>query len=495
MADWVCDLFQPGGWATVAAFVASGLTWWESCLAVFVGASLAAIVISANGWVGSVLHTPFAVTSRATYGYWGSKFVVLSRCVIACFWLSINSYAGGQFISYAIQAIWSSYASLPNQLPASSGTSTRDMLSFFIFWVIQFPLIFIHPSKLKWIFNIKAVVVPIVALGTMIWALKKSGSKVGPALRNPVNRVPPGTARFVAFMYAVTSVQGVWATMSMNVGDFSRYLRKPKANLVQLVTFPAIFTVVSIVAAITATSLLPVYGDVLYQPYMIIAKWPTSPGGRAAMFLGGLAWALANATTNVTANSISAANDMVSLAPKYINIRRGQFIAATVGVWAFAPWKVLASAQNFLSFMAAYSVVLAPMAALMAADYFIVKRRKYNVYHLYRPNGIYHYTGGWNWRSYVALLCAIAPNLPGMVNAIDAKVHIGNIKYVYMVSNIVADFIAITVYYALSRVFPDHTSIIDQAVHDAKEVELEYSYDATGVRSEDKESFVFIQPE
>ncbi|BEJ15431.1 hypothetical protein CspHIS471_0500360 [Cutaneotrichosporon sp. HIS471] len=423
-AYWVCDLFQPGGWATVAAFVASGLTWWESCLAVFVGASLASIVIASN-----------------------------------------------------------------------SGTSTRDMLSFFIFWVIQFPLIFIHPSKLKWIFNIKAIVVPIVALGTMIWALKKSGSMVGPALRNPVNRVSPGTARFVAFMYAVTSVQGVWATMSMNVGDFSRYLVKPKANLVQLVAFPAIFTLVSIVAAITATALLPVYGDVLYQPYMIIAKWPTSHGGRAAMFLGGLAWALANATTNVTANSISAANDMVSLAPKDINIRRGQFISATVGVWAFAPWKVLASAQNFLSFMAAYSVILAPLAALMACDYFIVKRKRYNVYHLYRPNGIYHYLGGWNWRAYVALLCAVAPNLPGMANAINTKVHIGNIKYVYMVSNIVADIIAITEYYSLSRLFPDRPSIIDEAVHDAREVEPAYSYDATQAQSEikDMDSFVFVQ--
>lgn len=275
-------------------------------------------------------------------------------------------------------------------------------------------------------------------------------------------------------------------------GDFSRYLKKPKANLVQLFAFPSIFTVVSIVSAITATCLLPVYGDVLYQPYLIIAKWDTSAGGRAAMFLGGLAWALANATTNITANSISAANDMTSLAPRYINIRRGQFISATIGVWAFAPWKVLASAQNFLSFMAAYSVVLAPMAALMVADYFIIKRRKYNVYELYRPRGIYRYWGGWNWRSYAALLCAIAPNLPGMANAINAKVQIGNIKYIYMVSNIVADIIAICVYYALSRLFPDRPSIITEAVHEAEDLDDSYGYGRTPARDtyqyDDKES-------
>lgn len=157
------------------------------------------------------------------------------------------------------------------------------------------------------------------------------------------------------------------------------------------------------------------------------------------MFLASLAWALANVTTNITANSISAANDLTSLAPKYINIKRGQLIAITVGVWGFAPWKVLASASNFLTFMASYSIVLAPIAAIMVVDFFIVKARKINVYQLYEPNGIYHFSKGWNWRSYIALLVAIAPNLPGMINAIDATINIGNVKYVYMVSNIAGD--------------------------------------------------------
>jgi hypothetical protein len=157
------------------------------------------------------------------------------------------------------------------------------------------------------------------------------------------------------------------------------------------------------------------------------------------MFLASFVWALANVTTNITANSISAANDMTSLAPKYINIKRGQMIAVTVGVWGFAPWKVLATAANFLTFMASYSIVLAPLAALMAVDFFVVKRQRIDIYQLYRPHGIYRFTKGWNWRSYVALICAVAPNMPGMVNAIDNTIQIGNIKYVYMVSNIAGD--------------------------------------------------------
>jgi hypothetical protein len=145
-------------------------------------------------------------------------------------------------------------------------------------------------------------------------------------------------------------------------------------------------------------------------------------------------------TTNITANSISAANDLCSLAPKYINIRRGQFIAITIGVWGFVPWKVLNSAANFLTFMASYSIVLAPIAFLMVLDFYFVKGRKLDIYELYRPKGIYRFSKGWNWRAYVALAIAVAPNLPGMCHAINPNIYIGNIKYLYMVSNVVAYF-------------------------------------------------------
>lgn len=428
--------------------------------------------------IGGTLHTPFAITSGATYGTFGRYFVIVvrksrkivltlkSRLCIGTFWMSINTYAAGQFVSYAIEAIWPSYARIPNHVPASQGATTRDFVSFLIIWIIQFPFVLIHPSKLKWVFNVKAAIVPVVAIGTMIWAIVKAGPLARQALSTPENRVAPGVPRFIAFMYAVTSVQGTWATMALSIGDLSRYTRSPRTSWAQLWAFPILNTMVSIVAAITAACLLPVYGSVLYQPYLIVAKWNTSAGGRAAMFLGSLAWALANVTTNITANSISAANDLCALAPKYINIKRGQLIVVIIGVWGFAPWKVLASAQNFLTFMASYSVVLAPMAVLMTIDFFFIKRGKYDIYQLYRPHGIYYYLKGWNWRAYVALLCGIAPNIPGIIAAIQPKVEIGNIKYVYMCSNLTADAIAIGVYIALNLLFPAGESLVPVPVHD-----------------------------
>lgn len=352
---------------------------------------------------------------------------------------NILTRSGGQFVTLMIQAIWPQYERLPNQIPASQGATTADFLSFFIFWLFQLPFVFIHPSKLKWVFNIKAAIVPIVAIGTMIWAIKIAGSQAGPILRSGgPGRVAGGAPRFIAFMTSVTAVQGTWATLSLNIGDFSRYCKSPKSNWMQLIAFPLINTVISIFAAISATCAYAVYNENLYQPYDILAKWNTSPGGRAAMFLGSLAWALSNITTNITANSISAANDMCSLAPRYINIQRGQLFAITIGVWGFVPWKVLNSAANFLTFMASYSIVLAPIAMMMVIDFYIVKGQKYDIYELYRPHGIYRYVKGFNWRAYVALACCLGPNLPGMIHAISPTTYIGNIQYVYMVSNLVA---------------------------------------------------------
>ena len=113
-----------------------------------------------------------------------------------------------------IRAIWPQYAHLNNSIPASEGATSAQMLGFFLFWLLQFPFVFIHPSKLQWVFNIKAVLVPVVALGTLIWAIHSAGPRAGEALSTVTNRAPGGSKRFIAFMTSVTAFQGTWATLS-----------------------------------------------------------------------------------------------------------------------------------------------------------------------------------------------------------------------------------------------------------------------------------------
>ncbi|CEQ42355.1 SPOSA6832_04164 [Sporobolomyces salmonicolor] len=200
-AYWFSDLINAGSWSQVSSFVALGLTWWQACLSIvrddakliscgcegvlatFTGGFLLSIVIAFNGIIGARTHTPFAVTSRAAYGYWLSRFAVVSRMVIAWFWFSVNTYQGGTGIKICLIAIWPSFRHFKNHLPASSGTDSQSMLCFFLFWLLQFPLCLIHPRKLRPIFLLKAVTLPVVAIAMMGWTIHKAGDQASAVMR------------------------------------------------------------------------------------------------------------------------------------------------------------------------------------------------------------------------------------------------------------------------------------------------------------------------
>ncbi|GAA5821801.1 hypothetical protein JCM11251_001031 [Rhodosporidiobolus azoricus] len=467
-AYWFSDLINAGSWSQVSSFVSLGLTWWESLLATFVGGVLLCIVIVANGIQGSRLHTPFSVSARGAYGYWLSRFAVVSRMVIAWFWFSINTYQGGTGVRICLTAIWPSFANLKNTLPESAGVTSQGMLCFFLFWLFQFPLCLIHPRKLKPIFLLKAVTLPIVAIGMMGWTIHQAGDQASAVMRESPKLT--GVAHYLAFGGAITACMGTWSTMACNIGDFSRYTRSPTAAWMQMLFVPALWTICALFGAVAAnmTTVIPRYqGVATFQPFDLIENggWLENKGGRAAAFFCSAAWALGNATTNITANSISSANDMASLFPKWISIFRGQMIAVVIGVWAFAPWKVLSSAGSFISFMSSYSIVLAPIAAILAADFYFVKGQKYDVVQLYDFNGIYRYYHGFNLPALVALIVSISPNMPGMVNALNSDINIGGAKYIYALADVYGILIAGSVHVALSKLFPNHDSLIAEAVY------------------------------
>ncbi|GAA6053603.1 hypothetical protein JCM3770_001548 [Rhodotorula araucariae] len=467
-AYWFSDLINAGSWSQISSFVSLNLVWWQGLLATFTGGVLLCFVIVFNGIIGARLHAPFSVTSRGAYGYYLSRFPVISRMVIAWFWFSINTYQGGTGVKLCLIAIWPSFRHFKNRLPVSAGVTSSDMLCFFLFWVFQFPFTLVHPRKLRPVFLAKAITLPIVAVAMMAWTIHEAGDRAGEVLREAPK--VHGLDGWYAFMTAVTACMGTWSTMACNIGDFSRYSRKETAAWLQLLFVPALWTICALFGAIAAnmTTVIPRYqGVATFQPFDLIENggWLDSHGGRAAAFFCSAAWALGNMCTNITANSISSANDLASLFPKWINIFRGQMFAVIVGVWAFAPWKVLASASSFISFMASYSIVLAPIAAILCTDFFLVKRGKYNVPELYNfGKGIYHYTYGCNLPALAALVVAIPPNLPGMINALNSSIDIGNAKYIYCVADIFAIVVAGGVHLGLSRLFPDRDSLIAEAV-------------------------------
>ena len=273
----------------------------------------------------------------------------------------------------------------------------------------------IHPSRLRPLFLAKGIILPIVAIGTMAWAIHEAGDQASEVLT--AKSSVTGVQGYLAFGGAVTACMGTWSTMACNIGDFSRYSKKPASAATQLLLVPMLWVITSLFGAIASNCTLAVYGEILWQPFDLIDKWQGTHVGRFFAFVCAFAWCIGNIGTNITANSISSANDLCALFPRWVTIFRGQMVAITVGVFAFAPWKVLASASNLISFMSSYSIVLAPIASLLSADYYLVKGSKIDVPAMYDPKGIYRYWYGINWRAAVALFVAIAPNLPGKGSA------------------------------------------------------------------------------
>lgn len=205
----------------------------------------------------------------------------------------------------------------------------------------------------------------------------------------------------------MTSVTGSWATLACNIPDFTRYARSANGQFIQLPFLPIIFTICGVLGIVTTSCTKVFAGQYLWNPLDIVALWlDYGAGGRCAAFFAALAWYIAQVGTNITANSISAANDLTVLFPRWVNIRRGCMITAVIGGWVLVPWKIISSASTFLSFMNGYSVFLAPISGILVADYWLVKKQHYDIPGLYDPFGRYRYSGilpGFNWRAFVGM--------------------------------------------------------------------------------------------
>ena len=425
-----------------------------------------------NGAIGAKLHIPFSVVVRGSFGYYFAYFCICSRSILAMFWLGIQGANGAECITIMLRAIWPSYNHIHNTIPASQGITTQGMISYFLFWIIQLPLLLIPPTKLRWLFVIKLVAAPVTAIATMGWIVNKAGGS-GDLFNLPAQ--VHGSARAWLWLSSMSAVTGSWATLAVNIPDFSRYARTSRGQYIQLPFLPIIFTVCGVLGIVTTSASIVVYGEPLWNPLRIIEHWLDNPGGRAAAFFAGLSWYIAQVGTNITANSISAANDLTVLCPRYINIKRGCIIAAIVGGWVIVPWEILSSATTFLAFMGGYAVFLAPMAGIIASDYWLVKKQHVDVPALYDPKGRYRYWYGINWRAMLAFLLAVCPNLPGLAYSINSgTVHISaGVKHLYTFDWLYGFIVSIFVYTATSYIWKPEGVLVSHTLYGYPEGEAE----------------------
>ncbi|KAK4947517.1 hypothetical protein LTR10_013462 [Elasticomyces elasticus] len=462
IAYWMADAWAVSNWEVASSIIAVGLSWKLAIGACVLGNAIMGIIITVNGRMGGTLHTPFPVLARMPFGYYFSYFVVVSRCVLAIVWLGVQTTTGGQ-------SIWPSFANIPNHIPESEGITTGGMCGFVLYFLLQLPFLCIPYTKVQYFFAFKSVIAPIIFLAVFGSTLHKAGGTISNSTVITQGTTLHGSALAWAFFANLNGVLGNYATLGLNIADFSRYANKPSAQNVQAIVIPVIFTIVGLLGIFTAAASQTAYGEIIWNPIVIVGDWSSSGshGGRAASAFGAIGLIIVTLGINISANSISAANDLMSFAPKYINIRRGQLLAAVIGSWAFVPWKILASAAEFLAFLGGYTIFLGPMTSILMCDYYIVRRGNVSVPDMYNFHGIYRYSPKFatNWRAVVAFIIGCIPPLPGFVNNIvvagghKTSVTAGgqnlfNIGYIY-------SFVAAGVFYwGFNRFFPHTESIM-----------------------------------
>ncbi|EHY61019.1 Transporter aclS [Exophiala dermatitidis] len=444
-------------WSTGSTLLAFGLSPQEAIGVVILGGFLTGLLAVACGWMGETHHIGFTVSSRFSWGMRGSYFPVLLRVFTASIWFGLQAYWGGQATRVLFGAIIPGFAHMKNYFSESSHLLTNDFIGLIIWMGAFIPLVLVPPERLQLPFAISFVLFGSSCIGLLIWAVKNAG---GPGSMFH----EPGTAENTgwAFMFGITAILGAWGAGTLGQSDWTRYAdRKFAPTLSQLVAAPVTISVTAIIGIIVTSAAKDVIGEITWNPIYLFADvqefYHSSPRSRAGVFFGSLGLVSSQLAISVVLNSVSTGMDMAGLCPKYMNIIRGSYIMAIIGI-AIQPWQLVSTANRFLKVLSGFGVFMAPATGLMLADYHVVRRKKLKLNDLYTGNSssIYWFNKGVNWRAIVAFFSGVWPLLPGLVGTVNSYTESAFVGWIrlYNLTFVVGLAISFFVFWGLNVAFP-----------------------------------------
>ncbi|ETS83922.1 hypothetical protein PFICI_05798 [Pestalotiopsis fici W106-1] len=412
-----------GNWTLGSTMIGIGLSWWQAIVVIFVSQTIASIVMAFNSRAASRYHLGYPAISRAVFGMYGSYYFVGARAVLAAVWYGIQLYSGANHVGNMLRAIFGdAYNNIPNRIPESAGITTKGMLSFILFWLIHLIFCFFRPYQLKKFFWFKGFIMLPAVAGVFIYCMIESKGKVGNTLAD--STVTGGLGW--AIMHGINSGMGNTATLITNQPDIARWAKNPRASILSQILVQPLAVTLSATFGILATAGINGKWDLeLWNPWDLldaIQDHHNGSGARFAIFLAALCWTISILGTNIAANMISFGSDAALLWPRYIDMKRGFFIAQILG-YAIVPWKILASATIFTTFLSGYGLFMASVVAIMVSDYFIQTKGNIATEWLFNPgksNVHYHYHGGWNIQAVIAYIIGIALPFPGFAASLGA---------------------------------------------------------------------------
>jgi NCS1 family nucleobase:cation symporter-1 len=393
-----------------SSLIGGGMNWWEAILTIFIGNTVVLVPMILNGHAGAKYGIPFPVFARASFGVRGANIPAMLRAIVACGWFGIQTWIGG-FAIYQMMKLWiPSLATLPKIFPASFGLETGPAICFFAFWLLNMFVVYLGVESIKKLLVFKAFFLPIAALALLFWTIN-AGHGLGPILKQP-SKFTTNTSFWNFFFPALTGMVGYWATLSLNIPDFTRYAKSQKAQINgQAIGLPTSMTLFSFIGVVVTSATVIIYGETIWDPLILAGKFSSKLLVSVAM----IAVALSTLATNIAANIVSPANDFANLSPKKINFRTGGFITGVIGILIF-PWKLIADPSGYIfTWLVGYSSLLGPVGGIMIADYYFIRKQQLNTNELYQHSGQYNFNKGFNVRAIVALLLGILPNVPGFL--------------------------------------------------------------------------------
>ncbi len=399
-ALWVAMSVNIPTYMLASGMIAGGMNWKQAIFTVFLGNLIVLVPMILNGHAGARYGIPFPVLARASFGVLGANIPALLRALVACGWFGIQTWIGGQAINALLVAI----------VPGWGGWAMGEPLCFALFWMLNLYVVVRGIDTIRFLQGITAPFLLVIGLALLFWARQKAGG-FGPMLATPSKFHSFGEF-FRFFVPSLTGVVAFWATVALNIPDFTRYARSQRDQVLgQALGLPTTMTLFSFIGVAVTSATVIIFGEALWNPVDVLSRL----GHPLAVVVAMVGLLLATLNVNVAANVVSPANDFSNIYPRRISFKLGGILTCGLGL-AMQPWYLLSSFGNYIFvWLVGYSGFLGPIAGVMIADYYVLRKKIILVEDLYQRGGFYEFRRGFNWRAVAALAAGIVTALVGLL--------------------------------------------------------------------------------
>ena len=414
MVLWISMCACVPTYMLASALIDQGMNWWQAVVTIFLGNCIVLVPMVLNAHAGTKYGIPFPVYCRPAFGILGANVPAMLRALVACGWFGIQAWIGGWAIFKLLAIHWPGLELMPKVF---FGINLPELICFMFFWAINMYVIYKGVESIRFLLNIKAPL--LIALGLILlgWAYVKANG-FGPMLATPSQFAlgQPKAGQFWSFFFpALTGMIGFWATLSLNIPDFTRYAKSQKDQVLgQALGLPTTMGLFSFIGVAVTSATVVIYGSTIWDPVVLLTKFKNPIVLGIAM----ISLCIATLATNIAANVVSPANDLAHLWPKKISFRTGGFITGVIGI-LMQPWKLVADPTGYIfKWLVAYSSLLGAIGGILICDYYLLRRCKLDIAELYEHAGSYWYSGGFNPKALVALVLGILPLVPGFLGTV-----------------------------------------------------------------------------